>query len=113
MTTREHWVAINIEKLSECETVEQMNDALKPLRSSDEVLDKPITITSVRPRQSDYRDRPYAVVGYQSDVIGDGQFKIGGGAGKWILAARHRLPMTVTLRREAWNGHNTYRWEQR
>jgi hypothetical protein len=86
-------------KLAECTTIQQMMDAYKPRFKSSDLIGKPIQITSVRGRKSDYKRGLYAVAGFRSDELGDGQFKIGGFAGKFLLGLNEDdLPVTLILR---------------
>ena len=73
-------IEVMVEIMAECKTIEQLWDSDNPRFDKGDVTGHIITITSVRERKSDYRDGTFVVIGFTSDAIGDGQFKIGGHA---------------------------------
>jgi hypothetical protein len=113
MATRERAHAVNLEKIRECSTIGQMNDVFNHRYTPQDLIDKTIRITSVRGRKSDYRDGQYAVAGFTSSQLGDGQFKIGGNAGRYLLGLNEaQLPVILVLRlRKYPKGHVGYQWE--
>jgi hypothetical protein len=108
------WLEVQIEKLLECETLEQALDSDSPRFNRTEVVGKRITITSVRDRRSDHIKASYAVIGFTSDTLGDGQFKIGGNAARQAIRMRDIgiLPIDVVLRHKVTSARRDfYKWE--
>jgi len=108
------WLEVQIEKLEECETAEQVWDSDNPRFDRIDVIGKRITITSVRDRQSDHIKASYAVIGFRSETLGDGQFKIGGNAARQAMRMRDTgiLPRDVVLRHKVTSaGRDFYKWE--
>ena len=105
------WLEVMIEKHSECETIEEFLDADNPRFARADIVGKRITITSVRTRQSDHINDTYAVIGFTSESLGPGQFKIGGLAGRQAMHMRKRLPVDTVLRcYTAASGREYYKW---
>jgi len=108
MTTQEHRTTVDVAKILESYTVEQINDAANPLRSVNDILSKPITITSVRERQSDYPGQTLVKIGYTNEN-GKGQFDLSGRAATSLLVMLKgwKLPVGPVILRK---NHRGYYW---
>jgi len=107
------WVDRALTVLSECRNDNQILDSDNERYIRQNVLGVPITVTSARPRQSEYRSEVFAQIGFSSPS-GVGQFSIGGNAA-WLplrLQRFNQLPKLLILRATiVKNGRQLYKWE--
>ena len=88
------------ESLSECADENQAYDIDNALYSREQIIGVPVTVTSARPRQSDFwSDAKFAQVGFTFPDGKSGQINIGGQAGDRALwwQRKGKLPVAVTL----------------
>lgn len=107
------WLEVELEKLLECETAAQAWDSDNPRFSRTDVIGKRITLTSVRDKPSDHIKASYAIIGFRSETLGYGQFKIGGNAARQAIRMRDagKLPIEVILRHKVTSaGRDFYKW---
>lgn len=108
------WLEVESGKLSECETEDQIWDSDNTVFSLTDVTDLRLAITSVREKRSDHIQASYAIIGFTSETLGDGQFKIGGHAAIQAIRMRDRmaLPAFATLRHKTTKSNRDfYKWE--
>lgn len=102
--------------LSECTESNQMFDVGNDRLIRESLLNIPVTITSARPRPSDYHDgKSFAQIGIILPDGTDAQFNIGGNAASLplILQRLGRLPVVMILRQvETRSGKIAWKWNR-
>ncbi len=108
------WLERMIASLEECDSVNQVFDVDNDWYPSEDVINVPITITSVRRRPSDYHNGSFAQVGFHTADGSRGQFSVGGNAAWFPLQQQRfgKLPVTAILRTEMTRNGQLYRWER-
>lgn len=113
-TTRERAQDLIHNKLDECTNPQQVTDVFNKEYDREELIGKPILITSVRARRSQYGHGNYAIFGFISDELGPGRSHISGFAGRNLLELEEKdLPVKLVLRQmtSQKNGYPWYKWE--